>query len=81
MIVAPPVAYDPKFNAATILTRKDGVYQTDEFFNAAPQGAQAKEMLTAMNPLRARIKVMCPSSFSATERQMVKDAAIEELGY
>jgi uncharacterized protein len=77
VIVAPPSAYEPKFNAALILFRENGAYCTREFFDVA---SEAKNVLSAMNPARARIRVMCPSDIGADDRAKVKQAAGAELG-
>jgi HD superfamily phosphohydrolase len=78
VIVAPPSAYQQKFSAARILFKADGLYKTDEFFEVA---SSVKEVLSAMNPARARIKVMCPSELDQAERDRIKQSAIAELGY
>lgn len=78
MIVAPPGAYEQKFDAATILLRDQNLtYQTKEFFGLA---SGVKNVLSAMNPARARIKVMCPSSLSGGDRERIKQASIAVLG-
>jgi len=79
VIVAPPGAYEQKFDAATILFRDhNALYQTKEFFEIA---SGVKNVLSAMNPARSRIKVMCPSDLSKDEREAVKQASIATLGY
>lgn len=78
VIVAPPGAYEQKFDAATILLRDQNLtYQTKEFFGLA---SGVKNVLSAMNPARARIKVMCPSSLSGGDRERIKQASIAVLG-
>jgi hypothetical protein len=75
--VASPAAYKPKFNAATILLKRDGVYQTREFFEVA---SAVKNVLSEMVPSRAKIKIMCSGDLSSSDREKVKRAAIEVLG-
>lgn len=77
VIVAPPNAYEPKFNAAQILSKRNGVYCTEDFFGVA---SGAKNVLSAMNPARARIRVMCPSSLSQAESDRIRKASVDELG-
>jgi HD superfamily phosphohydrolase len=79
VIVAPPNAYEQKFDAAVILFKDEkGSYRTKEFFDTA---SRVKEVLSAMNPARATIKVMCSSAIEEAERQRVKQASVVELGY
>ena len=62
VITAPPGAYEQKFDSAQILVRDEGgLFRTKEFFELAKG---AKEVLSAMNPARARIRVMCSSDLS-----------------
>ena len=69
VIVAPPNAYEQKFDAAVILFKDEkGDYRTKEFFDTA---SRVKEVLSAMNPARATIKVMCASAIEEAERQRV----------
>lgn len=78
VIVAPPNAYEQKFDAAVILYRDDtGTYKTKEFFATA---SRVKEVLSAMNPARATIRVMCSGAIEKPERQKIKQASAEELG-
>ncbi len=78
VIVAPPGAYEQKFDAATILKRdSSGMFQTKEFFETA---SGVKDVLSAMNPARARIKVMCPADLSDHDLALIKQAALATLG-
>jgi HD superfamily phosphohydrolase len=76
-IVAPPGAYQHKFDATTILCMQDGVFKTKELFDVA---ITVKEVLAAMNPARARIKVMCSGDMTAEDRAKVSEAAASILG-
>ena len=78
VIVAPPSAYEQKFNAAQILFKENGTYRTKEFFEAA---SVVKNVLAAMNPARSRIKVMCSAELNHEEREKVKQASVAELGF
>jgi HD superfamily phosphohydrolase len=67
VIVAPPSAYEQKFDGATILTKDEsGAYKTSGFFEKTPR---VKEVLSEMNPARSLIRVMCDSKLSAADRQ------------
>jgi HD superfamily phosphohydrolase len=78
VIVAPPSAYEQRFDAATILFRDDnGVYRTQEFFEVA---SGVKGVLSAMNPARARIKVMGSAGLSQSEREKIRQASVAQLG-
>jgi HD superfamily phosphohydrolase len=78
VIVAPPNAYEQKFNAAQILYRDHKGYRTEEFFKLA---SSVKNVLSAMNPARARIRVMCPRNMSDGDREKITNACREELGW
>jgi hypothetical protein len=78
VIVAPPSAYDHKFDAAVILLKSDGFYRTKQFFEVA---SGVKDVLTAMNKARARIKVMCPSGLTSKEYEQIKQASVKVLGF
>jgi HD superfamily phosphohydrolase len=77
VIVAPPGAYQQKFDATVILCRRNGVFETKEFFDVA---ITVKEVLAAMNPARARIKVMCSSEITIEDQSKVSEAAAATLG-
>jgi len=77
VIVAPPGAYQQKFDATTILCRQEGVFQTMELFDVA---ITVKEVLAAMNPARARIKVMCAGDVTSNDQSKVREAAASILG-
>src|SRR5437867_9420450 len=78
LIVASPGAYQKKFDAALILfTDENGVYRTAEFFKVA---SAVKNVLSAMNPARARIRVMCSSALSLADSQRIKRASVAVLG-
>jgi hypothetical protein len=78
LITAPPGAYEQKFDAAQILVRDDhGVFSTTEFFELAKG---VKEVLSAMNPARSKIRVMCSSGLSASDRDKIKRSSVELLG-
>jgi HD superfamily phosphohydrolase len=77
VIVAAPGAYQQKFDATTILYKRNGVFETKEFFDVA---LTVKEVLAAMNPARARIKVMCASDMAAEDKLKVREAAATILG-
>jgi hypothetical protein len=78
VIVAPPNAYAQRFDATRILFRDDkGAYRTKGFFETA---STVKEVLSAMNPERATIKVMCSSAIGEAERQRIKQASVAQLG-
>jgi HD superfamily phosphohydrolase len=78
VIVAPPGAYQQKFDATTVLCKRNGVFETREFFEVA---ITVKEVLAAMNPARARIKVMCSGDLTAEDRLKVGKAAAAILGH
>ncbi len=78
VIVAPPNAYEPKFDAATILFKDEtGAYRTKGFFDNV---SRVKEVLSAMNSARATIKVMCSAAVGDEDRKKIKLASVEELG-
>jgi len=78
LIVASSAAYQKKFDAALILCKDDEVYQTKQFFEMA---SGVKDVLTAMNPARARIKVVCPDDLSQADRKAIKQASVAALGF
>jgi HD superfamily phosphohydrolase len=77
-VVVPPLsAYSTqKFSAARVLRKRSGKYLTQEFFNVVDQ---AQKVLEEMNPARARLRVMCPNSFTPAEKESVRQAASQEL--
>ncbi len=78
VIVAPPSAYEQKFDGATILERDElGLYRTNGFFERT---SRVKDVLSAMHPARSMIKVMCDSKVTEAERKRIKLASISELG-
>jgi HD superfamily phosphohydrolase len=77
VIVAPPSAYEQKFDAAIILLKSHGNYQTQRFFEVA---SGVEDVLSAMNKYRAKIRVTCPSSLSYEDRERIKQASVAELG-
>ena len=77
VIVPPLSAYSAqKFSAARILLKRNGVYETEEFFKLAKQ---AERVLEEMNPPRAQIRIMCAGRLTDSEKDKVKQAAIDEL--
>jgi HD superfamily phosphohydrolase len=76
VIVPSPSAYQPRFNAARVLLNPAGPFKIGELFKVA---SHIEKVLKEMNPARARIKVMCASSFTPTEREKLKEAAVKEL--
>jgi HD superfamily phosphohydrolase len=77
IIAAPPAAYELKFDSAQILFKDSGIFRTKKFFELA---SGVKNVLSEMNTARARIKVMCSSGLSLTDRSKIRQASIEQLG-
>jgi HD superfamily phosphohydrolase len=78
LITAPPGAYEQKFDGAQILVRdKEGLFSTKEFFELAKS---VKEVLSAMNPARSKIRVLCSSSLDRPDREKVRLASVDLLG-
>ena len=70
--------YPQKQSATKILTKDDDDrFKTVDLFS---KSEVIKEVLRHSNPLRNRVRVVCPDYLSRQERKRVKDAAMQLLG-
>jgi uncharacterized protein len=76
-IVPPASAYVQKFNSTPILSMENRAYRIRQFFDVA---SDAKEVLSAMNPARAKIRIMCPSNLPERDKESIRQASVAELG-
>ena len=78
VLVPSPRNYKQQQSSARILLSENGRYQCKEFLDWRPE---IKAMHDTMAKHRNRVRVICPSNLSPGDRDKVKAAAEQELGW